>query len=60
MWENNWLSIDGGDKTGNRLTLVGAEAIKHFVEDDSHGPDISFGGVGFALEDFWGHVDRGS
>lgn len=31
-------------------------AVEHLVEDDSHGPDVTLGRVGAAVEDFWAHV----
>jgi hypothetical protein len=35
-------------------------AVEHLIEDDSHGPDITFSGVGASVEYFRTHVHRTS
>lgn len=49
--------IDEIDKPGDATFFEGTEAVDHFIEHNTQGPDIRFDGVNFAFEDFGSHVD---
>ncbi len=35
---------------------MGSFSIKHLIEDDTHGPDVTFSGVSVSIEDFRTHI----
>lgn len=48
--------VDFGDQLLERGGFVGGFSVEHLVEDNAHGPDVAFGGVGASVEDFGAHV----
>lgn len=48
--------VDFGNEFLETGGFVGSFSIKHLIEDDTHGPDVTFGGVSVSIEDFGTHV----
>lgn len=58
MRETDYLFIDFRDQLFQRTGFMRGFTIKHLVKDDSHGPDVTFGGIGATVEDLGAHVHR--
>jgi hypothetical protein len=56
LWETDDFLVDFGDELFETGCFVGRFTVKHLIKDDSHGPDVAFGGVGATVEYFWAHV----
>jgi hypothetical protein len=57
-FDEEGLFFDVSDELYFSVGRPGGLAVEEFVEDEAEGPDVAFGGVAFAFEDFEGHVER--
>lgn len=54
--ESYRLFIDFGDEFFETAGFMRCFSEQHLVEDDSHGPDIAFGGISVPIENLGAHV----
>ncbi len=52
------LLLNAGNQSSDRVGLVWAISVQHFVQDNSHRPNISINRVGFAPQNLWSHIKR--